>query len=88
MEWTLVMDVDESLSRLAVSLLEVEITDGASEAVVADAGLSRLGVALEVVDQYPLDGTFGIGPVGAQLADSRCFVRADLGGEGRIRKQR
>ena len=67
-ERPLVVDVDEVLTRIAIALLETQVTDRASQTMMIDAAGAGLGIALVAIHRDPLDIPFLIVILLAQLA--------------------
>ena len=69
MQRTRVVNVDEALAWVAVSLLETQVAYRAPQAVMIDAGVTRLGVPLVAIHRHSLDIPLLVDIVLAQLAD-------------------
>ena len=66
---TLVVDVNEALARFAVPLLETQVAYRASQTMMVDAGVTRLGVPLVAIHRHSLDIPFLVDILLAQLTD-------------------
>jgi len=68
------MDVNEAFSGVAVPLLETKVANGASDAVMFDAGLACLGIPLIPIHGHSLDISFPVAILLAHLAYCRWLV--------------
>ena len=80
-ERPLVMDVDEVLTRMAIALLETQVTDRASQTMMIDAAGARLGIALVAIHRDPLDIPFLMVILLAQLAHRGWVIGRSHAGE-------
>ena len=72
---TLVVDVNEALARFAVPLLETQVAYRASQTMMVDAGVTRLGVPLVAIHCHSLDIPFLVDILLAQLTDCCWLIR-------------
>ena len=85
---TLVVDVDEALARVAVPLLETQVAHPASQAVMINAVVTRLGVPLVAIHRHSVDIPLLVDIVLAQLADCCWLVRWGQARKGWAGKRR